>query len=220
MGVVRAACSDCSRNAPRGLSEDWAATRGTRLSGIRGPRHGLDAMPRGLVMNRPVIANPWSSLMALSAGRPDGLDTVSTVLLALMDGTPVPARAAGHLAQALRPCLDGDNDIAARLGLRAPKRGRPHEAPANLAKKLRRDELIRQLVSDMGPPRAASALAVEILWLYYRTIPPRELQGTGSFQPKSLPLIAELVRDHGKPLSRRQIERIARGDPAYAQRKK
>lgn len=170
-------------------------------------------------MNRPVIAHPWSGLVAQIAARPDGLDTVSTVLLALVDGTPVPARAAGHLAEALRPCLDGDNDIAGRLGLRAPKRGRAHEAPANLTKKLRRDELIRRLVSDMGPPRAASALAVEILWLYYLTLPPSVPQRAGSFQAKSFPLLAELVRDHGKPLSRRQIERIARGDPAYARRK-
>ena len=174
----------------------------------------------GLAMNRPVITHPWSGLVAQSAGRPDGLDTVSTVLLALMDGTPVPARAAEHLAQALRPCLDGDNDIAGRLGLRAPTRGRANEAPANLSKKLRRDELIRKLVSDMGPPRAASALAVEILWLYYLTLTPEELHDIATFQPQNFPLLVELARIHGKPLSRRQIERIACGEPAYARREK
>ena len=66
--------------------------------------------------------SPWAALLPPAAHTPDGLETLTDVLVALSDGAPVPQRAAEHLAQALRPCLTGDNDIAGRLGLRAPGR--------------------------------------------------------------------------------------------------
>lgn len=155
--------------------------------------------------------NFWAALMPPDhQPSPDGLDTVTEALLALSDGVPVPQRAAQHLAQALQPCLHGDNDIAGRLGLRAPGRGHAHKAPAALKKKLRRDELIRSMVCRQGLPAASGALALQIVWLYHWWQ-----------QPESANTAAgELARDHGKPLSHRQILRIAKGEPTYTRRRK
>ena len=160
--------------------------------------------------------NPWTALLPPCAYTPDGLETITDVLVALSDGAPVPQRAAEHLAQALRPCLTGDNDIAGRLGLRAPRRGGAHEAPAALAIKLRRDALIRALVTDMGPPMATSALALQILWSYFYAFPQDPADHAG--RSRSFPLLCELAGSHGEPLSHRQILRIANGEPAYARR--
>ena len=160
--------------------------------------------------------NPWVALLPPCAYTPDGLETITDVLVALSDGAPVPQRAAEHLAQALRPCLSGDNDISGRLGLRAPRRGGAHEAPAALAKKLRRDALVRALVTDMGPPMATSALALQILWSYFYAFPQDPADHAG--RSRSFPLLCELAGSHGEPLSHRQILRIANGEPAYARR--
>lgn len=162
--------------------------------------------------------NPWAALLPACTDTPDGLETITEVLVALSDGVPVPHRSAEHLAQALRPCLDGDNDIAGRLGLRAPRRGGAHEAPATLAKKLRRDALVRALVYDMGPPMATSALALQILWCYHWTAPQDPAAHAG--RSKNFPLLCELAQSHSEPLSHRQILRIANGEPAYTRRRK
>ena len=177
-------------------------------------------------MNADTRPNFWAGLIQVDeASPPDGLDTVNAALLSLLDGVPVPQRAAEHLAQALRPCLGGDNDIAGRLGLRAPRRGGRHEAPAALAIKLRRDELIRAMIADMGLPMATSATALEMLWAYYWCQVPDPGKsapaGKNIFgKPSKAPLLHELVRDHGAPLGYRQILRIANGEPAYTQRRK
>ena len=91
--------------------------------------------------------SPWAALLPPCAYTPDGLETITDVLVALSDGAPVPQRAAEHLAQALRPCLTGDNDIAGRLGLRAPRRGGAHEAPAALAREQREGQAIKNAVA-------------------------------------------------------------------------
>ena len=155
--------------------------------------------------------NPWAALLPSDAHTPDGMETLADVLVALSDGAPVPQRSAAFLAQALRPCLDGDNDIAGRLGLRAPGRGRAHQAPAALKKKLRRDELVRAVVADMGPPMGASAMALQVLWTYCWA----EDLAAQPGHPQNFQRICELARNHGKPLSDRQILRIANGEAAY-----
>ena len=160
--------------------------------------------------------SPWAALLPPVAHTPDGLETLTDVLVALSDGAPVPQRAAEHLAQALRPCLTGDNDSAGRLGLRAPRRGGAHEAPAALAIKLRRDALIRALVTDMGPPMATSALALQILWSYFYAFPQDPADHAG--RSRNFPLLCELAGSHGEPLSHRQILRIANGETAYTRR--
>ena len=160
--------------------------------------------------------NPWAALLPPVAHTPDGLETITDALVALSDGAPVPQRAAEHLAQALRPCLTGDNDIAGRLGLRAPRRGGAHEAPAALAKKLRRDALVRALVTDMGPPTATGALVLQMLWSYFYTYPQDPADHAG--RSRNFPLLCELAGSHGEPLSHRQILRIANGETAYTRR--
>ncbi len=157
--------------------------------------------------------NFWAGLLPPASPRAvDGLEAIGEVLVALSDGAPVPQRSAAFLAQALRPCLDGDNDIAGRLGLRAPGRGRAHQAPATLRKKLRRDELVRAVIDGMGPPMGASAMALQVLWTYCWA----EDQKARPGHPQSFARICELARNHGKPLSHRQILRIANGEAAYS----
>ncbi len=145
----------------------------------------------------------------------DGLEVVSEVLIALADGVPVPQRSAEFLAQALRPCLHGDNDIAGRLGLRAPGRGRRHEAAAALKKKKHRDALIRSIVAeDADLPLQGAILVLQILWLHYFLSEPDENRST----PPRARRIIELARAHGRPLSYKQIRRIVTGQTAYAAR--
>ena len=160
--------------------------------------------------------NPWAALLPPVAHTPDGLETITDVLVALSDGAPVPQRAAEHLAQALRPCLTGDNDIAGRLGLRAPRRDGAHEAPVALAKNLQRDSLVRSVVANMGPPKATSALALQMLWSYFYTHPQDPADHAG--RSRNFPLLCELAGSHGEPLSHRQILRIANGETAYTRR--
>ena len=145
----------------------------------------------------------------------DGLETISEVLVALADGSPVPQRSAEFLAKALRPCLAGDNNIADRLGLRAPGRGRAHQAPATLKRKLHRDHLVRAVITDMGGTQVGTnALALGVLWLHCWA----QNIATDAVQSKNLNNICELASDYGPPLSHRQIMRVARGDTAYTRR--
>lgn len=163
-------------------------------------------------MTAPAQPNFWGALLPAAVNpTPDGLEVISEVLVALADGTPVPQRSADALAQALRPCLDGNNDVAGRLGLRAPGRGRSHQAPATLKKKRRRDELVRAVLGNMAAPMSTGALALQVLWSYcYATG-----QAAPTGQTQNFKRICELARDHGAPLSHRQIQRIASGQTAY-----
>ena len=160
--------------------------------------------------------NFWAGLMPTSkTPTTDGLEVVSEVLIALADGVPVPQRSAEFLAQALRPCLHGENDIAGRLGLRAPGRGRRHEAAAALKKTMHRDALIRSIVAeDADLPLQGAILVLEILWLHHFLSEPDENRST----PPRARRIIELARAHGRPLSHRQIRRIVKGQTAYAAR--
>ncbi len=160
--------------------------------------------------------NFWAGLMPTSKNpTTDGLEVVSEVLIALADGVPVPQRSAEFLAQALRPCLHGDNDIAGRLGLRAPGRGRRHEAAAALKKKMHRDALIRSIVAeDADLPLQGAVMVLQILWLHYFLSEPDENRST----PPRARRIIELARAHGGPLSYKQIRRIVTGQTAYAAR--
>lgn len=162
-------------------------------------------------MSTTLKPNFWAALLPPSCPAVDGLEAIAEALVSLSDGSPVPQRSAAFLAQALRPCLDGDNDIAGRLGLRAPGRGRAHQAPATLRKKLRRDELVRAVIADMGRPIGCSALALQVLWAYCWS----QEQVDDSGQTQNFRRICELARDHGSPLSHRQILRIANGEAAY-----
>ena len=165
------------------------------------------------------VANPWRGLGQTVDTEPDGLDTLSAVLVALREGAPVPLRAAEHLAQALRPCLNGDNDIAGRLGLRAPRRGGSHEAPVARNEYFRRDELLRSIVCGMGGgPATHAAQALQVLWVYYLENPP--LPHAVSVAGRSLSSLSELTTNHRRPLSCRQVLRIINGEPAYNKRRK
>ena len=167
-------------------------------------------------MSHTTAVNPWRGLVPIEVVQPDGLDTLTAVLVALQEGAPVPQRAAEHLAHALRPCLDGDNDIAARLGLRAPRVGGAHETPVALTKKIGRDELVRAVMSDMsknGGVIGHSAHALAILWLHYYLSDADEKACRAL--SKNGALIFELAKKYGKPLSYRQILRIYKGEPAY-----
>lgn len=163
-------------------------------------------------MTTPAQPNFWGALLPPAcAPVMDGLETIAEALVALTEGTPVPQRSAEFLAQALRPCLDGDNDIAGRLALRAPGRGRAHQAPATLKKKRHRDELVRAVLGNMAAPMSTGALALQVLWSYcYATG-----QAAPTGQTQNFKRICELARDHGAPLSHRQIQRIASGQTAY-----
>ncbi len=160
-------------------------------------------------------ASPWAGLLHCDT-TPDGLQTITEVLVALADGVPVPQRSAEHLAQALRPCLTGDNGIAGRLGLRAPRRGGAHEAPATLAKKLRRDALVSKVIDGMGAPTKTAAMALGVLWCFYRAEPQNPADRAAGGRSKNFPALCELA-DY-PPLSYRQILRIVSGEPAYAKR--
>lgn len=160
------------------------------------------------------IASIWAGLIPRELDdQLDGLDTITTVLAALKDGLPIPLSAAAHLAQALRPALSGDNDIAGRLGLRAVRRGGAYDAPANRVRMLSRDALIAAVMSNMGGPAAVSALALMILWNYQRLCPEAAANHAGT---PSGPLLAKLAQH--PPLGHRQILRIVGGSPAYLKR--
>ena len=146
--------------------------------------------------------------------KPDGLAVVRDVLSAMEAGLPVPERTARYLAQALQPCLDGDNDIAGRLHLRAPRRGGRHEAPVARAKKLARDQLV------------VAAVNAEKVWSFNRRCFMVYLllrcDAVGAPRTCPFPLLdtVDALRQHLGPdiyLSHRQIIRIAKGETAYSQ---